>query len=220
MSEESEKNKIAVCYSPYGSYGQYTRDIAILKDGTVVDPSKVGIRHKREKCAYVDKDQVLAIVRDWATSSGWKGFEVKEGRGKIISESELKKWIEENKEFMQSFVYYYYVDNETGLKILLKTVKGERTFRFIGKPKVKIINLPEGLCVAGETYHIKDKIKMLGAKWFPEKKCWLFKNRKIPAQLAEIADIEYAPDVPPEERVLIPVSRTEILKREIKEGEI
>jgi hypothetical protein len=216
--EEKKPEKIDVCYAPYGSFGQYNRSIAILKDGTVVDPKEAGIwRGKKLKCATVNKDDVLAIVGDSASSSGWKGFWVKEGKGKIKVESEIKKWVEGNKEFMQPFDYYYYVDEDAGVKVLLKSIGGSRTFRFIGKPKVRIISLPEGLCVEGETYHIKDKIKALGAKWFPEKKCWLFKSRKIPAELADIAEIEYSPDVPVEERVLIPSERAEILKREMSE---
>jgi len=213
---EEIKAEIDVCYEPYGSYGQYFRQMAILKDGTIVDPKEMGIwRGKRLKCATVRKDDVLAIINDSATSSGWKGFKVKEGKGKIVVESEIRRWVEENKEFMQPFDHYYYVDQEAGVKILLRSIGGSKTFRFIGKPKVRIISLPEGLCVEGETYHIKDKIKALGAKWFPEKKCWLFRNRKIPAELADIAEIEYAPNVPVEERVLIPSERAEILKKEM-----
>jgi len=212
-----EKEKITVCYGVWGRFGQYFREMAILKDGSIIDPSKVGIRvGKKEKCISVDKDEVVAIVKDVRTSSGWKGFEVEKGKGKIVIESELKRWTEGNKEFMQAFEHHYYVDEDAGLKVRLETIKGEKSFRFIGKPKVRIINLPEGLCVEGETYHIKDKIKALGAKWFPEKKCWLFRDRKIPAQLAEIAEIEYAPDVPEKERVLFPSSRAEILQKEMK----
>jgi len=205
---------VDVCIEWWGSFGQYARDIAILKDGTVIDPREVGVwRGKRLKCATVDKDDVVAIVRDSKSSTQWKGFRVKEGSGEIDVERKIEKWVEGNKEFMQSLDEYYYVDKEKGLKVLLKRIYGSKMYRLIGKPKLKVIKLPEGLCIKGDTFPIKESIKRLGGKWFADKSCWLFK--KIPAELFEIADVEYSPDVPPEQRTVVPSERVEALKKTI-----
>jgi len=185
MVEENGSDKIQLWYSPYGSYGQYVRQIAILKDGSVVDPSKVGISNKRHKYVIVKKSDVIAIIEDNATSSGWKGFKIKEGDGKIVVEPELRKWVDGNKEFTQQFEHYYYVTQS--MKVHLATFAGPKNYRFVGKPRVRIIQLENGYGIMGETFEIKDKLKAMGAKWNPDKKCWVF--TQIPPQLSEIAEV-------------------------------
>jgi hypothetical protein len=186
MVEENGSDKIQLWYSPYGSHGQYVRQIAVLKDGTVVDPSKIGISSKRHKYVIVKRSDVIAIIEDNATSSGWKGFKVKEGDGKIVVEAELKKWIEGNKEFTQQLEHYYYVTQS--MKVHLTTVSGPKSYKLVGKPKVRVIQLENGSYgITGETFEIKDKLKAMGAKWNPDKKCWVF--TQVPPQLDEIAEV-------------------------------
>jgi hypothetical protein len=186
MVEENGSDKIQLWYSPYGSHGQYVRQIAILRDGTVVDPLKVGIASKRHKYVILRRSDVVAIVEDNATSSGWKGFKVKEGDGKIVVESEIKKWVDGNKEFTQLLEHYYYVTEN--MKVHLTTLSGPKNYKLVGKPKVRIIQLENGYGVVGETYEIKDKLKAMGAKWNPDKKCWVFVQAP-PQELNEIAEV-------------------------------
>jgi hypothetical protein len=189
MAEVVEKaDKIQLWYSPYGRFGQYVRQIAVLRDGTVVDPSRIGMRSGKHRYAVVKKNDVVAIIEDNATSSGWKGFTVKEGDGKIIMETEIKKWIAGNKEFMQQFEHYYYVSNE-GMKVLLDTIAGSKDYRLVGKPKIRVIKLENGSYgITGDTFEIKDSLKAMGGKWNPDKRCWVF--AQVPPQLNEIAEVE------------------------------
>jgi hypothetical protein len=182
------EEKIQLWYSPYGSHGQYIRQIAVLKDGTVVDPLKVGIASsKGRRYVVVKRSDVIAIIEDNATSSGWKGYSVKEGKGKIVAESEFRKWIEGNKEFVQQLEHYYYVEENT--KVRLATIAGPKSYKLIGKPRVRIVPLENGSYgITGETYHIKDKLKTMGAKWNPDKKCWVF-TQAPPQELNEIAEV-------------------------------
>jgi hypothetical protein len=189
-TEKMVEEKIQLWYNPYGSHGQYVRQIAVLKDGTVVDPLKVGIASsKRRRYVVVKRSDVIAIIEDNATSSGWKGFKVKEGNGKIIVENELKKWIEGNKEFVQQLEHYYYYYVEENMKVRLATIAGPKSYKLIGKPRVHIKRFEDGSYgIAGETFEIKDKLKMMGAKWNPDKKCWVF-TQAPPQELNEIAEV-------------------------------
>lgn len=200
MKMETTKDFYELSYYTWGSYGQYHRRIAVLVDGTVIDPKNM-LKYSRSgdvirKTITVNNEQytvevadlssrknarievrvpkeiVEAVISDSASSSGWRGFSVVEGDGKVWAE-DVEKVSEKDRHRYTSLVRrYYYVNKEKGMKIPIEERTIETRRELVGKPVVHIELEEDRVIVVGDTYHIKERLKELGYKWDPLRKAW------------------------------------------------
>jgi len=187
----SESSRVELYFGTYGSFGQFGKALAILKNGRMLDPERIktsrgdrfkarygdievevvdrSSRKNRHVCVYVPSDAVLAVIKEHASSSGWKGYQL-EGEGKIVGEVEEKTFINGNKEVIVREKVYKYVNGD--LVVELKRSRMGLETRLLSKPRLIVTKSNGYLMVAGDTYHVKDQLKSLGFRWDSLKKQW------------------------------------------------
>jgi hypothetical protein len=192
MSEQVVVNQeVKIWYNTWGSYGQHSIAIAILKDGTVVNPAAIGhpprgmvakkmvgnteVRVENSSSSknahiyvYIPVDAVEAVLSNTRTSSGYKGWEVEYGEGDIeVVEEREEKTIEKNgRRFKEVTAYWnYYFVTKDGRKVLFYKERGGSSLVPIDKPKVKLVKTANLVYVAGDTYEIRNTLKQLGFRW-------------------------------------------------------
>jgi len=192
MSEQVVANgEIKVWYNTWGSYGQHSIAIAILKDGTVVNPASIGypprgmtakkmvgnteVRVENSSSSknahiyvYIPVNTVEAVVSTTKTSSGSKGWEIIYGEGDVEVKEEKKEREElrNDRKFkvVESWWVYYFVAKD-GKKIeFYRETAGRREIP-IDKPKVRLVKTANVIYVAGDTYEIRNTLKQLGFRW-------------------------------------------------------
>lgn len=189
---------VEIGYGTWGSYGQYSRVMAILLDGTVVDPRRLihllrrGDRVKKtitvngkeytieivdnssrkntKIAVYVPREIVKAVIKDSASSSGWKGFSVLEGGGEVVAVDEERT--EENGKYrvIRTVRVYYYVDGEFKVPIEEKELSWRK--EAIGKPSATIMQVDNVTIVQGDTYQFREQLKQAGFAWDPILRAW------------------------------------------------
>lgn len=191
-------DEVELEYSTWGSWGQYARTLAVLKNGKVVDPMELkdrvwkgsekevkidGVtvrlidrssRKNRYVHICVPRSEVVAVLSDVQTSGGWKGFRLEEGTGEIKAEEAVKEEIAGNKKYITRQRIWYFLSGP--LKVELEREKPEREMKFVGKPRVTIkyekYEIPH-IYAWGDTYHVKEELKKLGFTWDPLYKMWM-----------------------------------------------
>jgi len=209
---------IEAVYTTWGSYGQYYRRLLILRNGQLIDPAAIYSRRgdsyktnkfgveveildsssRKNKHIYVrvPREEVLAIVEDGATSSGWKGFTLY-GPGEIVGivSEETKEYPERNRRVMRAFILYVY--RHENIEIELQRRLLEEKEELIGKPRVIVKDKTSEIEVLGDTYHIRDLLKSWGFRWDPVAKRWyrqsLSTNRltEFLSALKEVAEVTF-----------------------------
>ena len=156
--------------------------------------------HKRY-AVYVPRELVLAVYHELETP-GNSEREVKivseEVKGAEVYEKELKdlKQTEENKK-----IYYVYTARVVKLKfadgreqevVVARDYKGiER--EVVGKPKIIVRRLRNGAEIYGDTYFVRDYIKVLHGKWDASTGAWKIEGadaNEIARKLGEVAEVE------------------------------
>ncbi|MGC8988248.1 hypothetical protein, partial [Infirmifilum sp.] len=198
-------------YDTWGSYGQYRRTMAVLVDGTVIDPREFRVpsrsatmkkvitlkdgrqveiiieddssRKNVHRTVYVPAGVVFAVVADAATSGGHKGFSIREGEGEIfVREREVR---EENAEY----IYVYKVTEAVYKGGTVEAVLAAWKELAAKTPKgahLKITNLGVKIEVTGMTYEYRDIFKSLGFEWNGLKKAWVGPVEKYPALITAL----------------------------------
>jgi hypothetical protein len=175
-------NEVKLWYDTWGSFGQFSLALAILKNGTVVNPMLIKRPPRKEEAVvtvgdtevkvvnessaknahivvYVPLEKVLAVLSTRKTSSGGKGWEIIYGEGEIEVKEERKER-EENRngrrfKVVESWWVYYFVAGD-GKKIEFFRETAGRSEIPIDKPKVKLVKTANVIYVAGDTYEIRN----------------------------------------------------------------
>jgi len=202
---ENQEDIIEIKYSTWGTHGQFIRTLAVLKNGEVIDPKtaiwayhdkiiKIEEKSSGKKInVYIKKGDVLAVIEEYKSSSGWKGFTIIYGDGEInvdfVTETNVTKY----KAYHITYKVYYYVNKN--IKVELKRERVEISSELIGKPKIHVSGDDKKVIVTGDTFHIKEQLKSLGFKWEPLQKYWCAKNinfAEVVKKLQEFAEVEEA----------------------------
>jgi len=188
---------IEIKYTTWGSFGQFTNEYVVLRNGTVIDAKSLsrtvrrgdviikeinGVkvivmdsssRKNTHVTVQIPASEVLAVIEESKSSSGHKGFIVKYGGGEIIAEDEEKVWDAGRIRYVKTVRKYYYVNGD--MKVLI--AEREVDFQKI-KTKLVVSVIEEGnkVYVSGDTYDIKDKLKTYGFRWDPLRKAWYINN--------------------------------------------
>jgi hypothetical protein len=192
VSEQIVVNgEIKVWYTTWGSYGQNSIAIAILKDGTIVNPANIGYppkgmvakktigntevrvvndssRKNAHIYVYIPIEAVEVVLSNTSTSSGSKGWEIIYGDGDVeVVEEREEKTVEKNgrkfKAVERQWVYYFLAKD--GRKIAFYREVAGRSETPLDKPKVKLVKTGNVVYVAGDTYEIRNTLKQLGFRW-------------------------------------------------------
>jgi hypothetical protein len=227
MSEQIVANgEVKLWYTTWGSYGQNSIAIAILKDGTIVNPANIGyppkgmvakktignievrvVNNSSRKNAhiyvYVPAEAVEAVVTNVETSSGSRGWEVAYGDGDIeVVEEKEEKIIEKNgRKFKEVATYWnYYFVTKDGKKVLFYKGRGSSSLIPLDKPKVRLVRdaARNVVYVVGDTYDVKETLKKLGFRWNTSLERWEKAGNGDLQQLAE--QLKGVADVSVEER--------------------
>jgi hypothetical protein len=219
-------NQVKLWYNTWGSYGQHSIAIAILKDGTVVNPANIGyppkgmvakkkvgntevriVNDSSSKNAhiyvYVPVDAVEAVVSNMKTSSGYKGWEIIYGDGDVeVVEEREEKTVEKNgRKFKEVAAYwkYYFVTND-GRKVEFYKERGGSSLVPLDKSRVKLVrDTARGIVYAvGDTYDVKETLKKLGFRWNSSLERWEKQSNGDLQQIAE--QLKGVADVSVEER--------------------
>ncbi|MEM4619447.1 MAG: hypothetical protein QW607_04465 [Desulfurococcaceae archaeon] len=188
------KPSIKLKYRTWGSYGQYHKDWAILRNHTIVDPAKFSSRTRGEYKTVINgveiniydssssknrhivveipSDQVLVIVTETKSSRNFDR-KIEAFTNYEIIEKEIEETsIDRNglKKIKTKYrVKYLVID---GKEYELEREKIAEENELIRKPRVKIETMYGKIVITGETYDIRDKIKALGFRWEPVLKVW------------------------------------------------
>jgi hypothetical protein len=222
----SEQAEVKVWYNTWGSYGQRSLAIAILKDGTIVDPSRIGcpargmaakktvgstevrvVNSSSRKNAhievYIPADAVEAVLSNTRTSSGDKGWEVVHGEGDIeVVEEKEENVVERNgrrfKEVVTHWSYYYVTKD--GRKVLFYKERGASSLVPLDKPRVRLVRdtARDVVYAVGDTYDVKETLKKLGFRWNSTLERWEKAGNGDIRQIAE--QLKDVADVSVEER--------------------
>jgi hypothetical protein len=218
--------EVKIWYNTWGSYGQHSIAIAILKDGTVVNPASIGypprgmtakkkvgntevrvVNDSSSKNAhiyvYIPADAVEAVVSNVKTSSGSRGWEIAYGDGDIeVVEEKEEKIIEKNgRKFKEVAAYWnYYFVTKDGKKVLFYKERGSSSLIPLDKPKVRLVRdaARNVVYVVGDTYDVKETLKKLGFRWNPSLERWEKQSNGDLQQIAE--QLGAVADVSVEER--------------------
>lgn len=175
---------LELTYRTWGSYGQFKRDIAILQNGAVIDPSRFSnIRGKVKRkineveveiennsssrneyiVINVPRTKVLAIIHEVRTTGNFTR-EIK-GEGEIVQEDVNEEFVNGNKHFIITYTVTYFKSND--VKVELEREKKNVLTSLIGKPKVRmyVLKLAGMMEVKGDTYNIRDTLKHLNFRW-------------------------------------------------------
>ena len=219
-------NEVKLWYNTWGSYGQHSIAIAILKDGTVVNPANIGyppkgmvakkkvgntevrvVNSSSSKNAhiyvYVPVDAVEVVVSNMKTSSGYKGWEVEYGEGDIeVVEEKEEKTIEKNgRRFKEVTAYWnYYFVTKDGRRILFYKERGVSSLAPLDKPRVRLVRdaARNVVYATGDTYDVKEALKRLGFRWNSSLERWEKVGNGDVQQIAE--QLKGVADVSVEER--------------------
>jgi hypothetical protein len=218
--------EVKIWYTTWGSYGQNSIAIAILKDGTIVNPANIGYPPKgmvaKKKVGntevkvenssssknahiyvYIPVEAVEAVLSNTRTSSGYKGWEIIYGDGDIEAvEEKEEKVVEKNgRRFKEVTAYwkYYFVTND-GRKVEFYKERGGSSLVPLDKPRVKLVrDTARGIVYAvGDTYDVKETLKKLGFRWNSSLERWEKAGNGDLQQIAE--QLKGVADVGVEER--------------------
>jgi hypothetical protein len=183
--------EVKIWYNTWGSYGQFSLALAILKDGVVVNPMFIKRPPRKEEATvlvgetevrvvndsssknahiyvYVPVEKVLAVVSTTKTSGGSKGWEIIYGEGNIEIKEEKREREESRNgrrfKVVESWWVYYFATKD-GRKIEFYRETAGRSEIPIDKPKVKLVKTANLVYVAGDTYEIRNTLKQLGFRW-------------------------------------------------------
>jgi len=214
-------DRVKVYYNTWGSYGQHSLSIAILRNGTIVNPLQIERppRHTvvRKKIGdvevevensssaknahitvYIPADAVLAVLERVRTSSGTRGWEITYGEGdvEVVEEEEVREVVKGGRRFKEVVRYwcYYYIPEGAG-RVLFWREEAERSLVALDKPRVRI--LKGAIIVAeGDTYEVRDALKKLGFRWNGER--WVLPGgndlERVIEELRKVAEVEVASD--------------------------
>ncbi|MEM4436143.1 MAG: hypothetical protein QXO22_04190 [Thermosphaera sp.] len=188
---------IKIDYNTWGSYGQYSKKIAILKSGKVLDPQNFAKHVKREAKVVVDgyeikvvetssrknihvelevpAEAVLAIVKETKTSGNfYRDVETSE-KYDIVEEEKIEVRENYNKRYYVKYLVTYLKIKDYKIELERKQVGIET--ELIGKPEIKIgvfvgYKSPWKVVADGDTYQIREQLKSLGFRWDPLMKEW------------------------------------------------
>jgi len=184
--------RIKIWYTTWGSYGQHSVAVAILKDGTVIDPRKVpkppykmsmkrqlgGVeleivndssRKNAHIYVYIPAEAVRAVLSFTRTSSGGKGWVIEHGDGdiEVAEEEEKEEEVRNGRRFLvtRKYLVYYYVD-QLG-KVPFSKEEGGVVEVPLDRPRVKLVYAvsTKKIYANGDTYEIRDTLKLLGFRW-------------------------------------------------------
>jgi len=207
---------VELVYETWGSYGQFVKTTAVLKNGKLLDPAELPLkkgdknveidifgikivvndessRKNRKIHVFVPKNAVIAIISESATSGGWKGFKLN-GPGEIVAEIAENVTENGNKRIIKRIKTYYYQNNAINVKIPLKSENVSVQTELISKPQIVVNKLSDRILITGDTYQIREKLKALGFKWDALKKAWYTENSdekvQVLEKLNEVADVK------------------------------
>lgn len=195
IQNQIQNQTTPLIFETWGSYGQYREQIAILKNGMVVKPSTLKLPFRGTKgsqkfgdveviiennsssknthaVVYVPTEAIHAVV-DFYKSSG--NFRVKTTRGNVVREEnteELFPSADGRFKYVKVFSDIYYIDNDSNMRILIERTLIREKKELIAKPKVSVKLIGDEVYVYGETFYIKEQLKVLGFKWDPVNKTW------------------------------------------------
>jgi hypothetical protein len=206
------KEMIELKYETWGSYGQFTKTMAVLRNGQLVDPEalarnlssgdvvemniggvKVLVTDQSSSKNYriyvqVPASKVMAVISESKSSRKWSGFKV-EGEGEVVGEV-MENLVEAgNKRITKRVKTYYYVNGD--LKIPLRSEYLGVETQLIGKPRVAIKRQDGKVLVTGDTYQIRDQLKALKFRWDPLSRAWYIPelDEATMQKLSEVADV-------------------------------
>jgi hypothetical protein len=192
MGEQVVTNgEVKLWYNTWGSFGQHSIAIAILKDGTIVNPANIGypprgmtakkmvgnteVRVENSSSSknahiyvYIPAEAVDVVLSNTRTSSGYKGWEIIYGEGDVEVQEEKREREESRNgrrfKVVERWWVYYFV-TEDGRKIEFFRETAGRSEIPIDKPKVKLVKTANVIYVTGDTYEIRNALKQLGFRW-------------------------------------------------------
>ena len=192
-------DEVRLFYGTYGSYGQFSKDVAILKDGSIIDPELAGKRmwrgekttrkvtvdgkeytitindvssRKNKKVeVYVPREIVKAVLTEGASASKLYPLRVAEGEGTVVTEDNEELHENGKYRYIRTMRTWYYVHGD--MKIPVK--RREVNFRkeLIGKPQVSLYVEGNKVIAKGDTYQCKDILKRLKMRWDTLSRCWV-----------------------------------------------
>ncbi len=192
-----EETKERLYYSTYGNYGQFSLSIAVLKDGSILDPREVNVpwrgqavereielsdgskvkievinessRKNAHYVVYVPSSVVLAVLETGASSSGRGRWRIKKGKGELKAIAKEEKT--ENDEYIYIFDKTTIVYEENGVIAEIETQKSLKD-KIPKGAEIKIKLKENKVILTGNTYKHKELIKQCGFKWDPIEKYW------------------------------------------------
>ena len=184
---------LELVYRTWGSFGQFEKLIAILKNGEIIDPEnyvntrrgavivKDDVRIENRSSSrntyihvYVSKEKVLAVIREVKTASNHK-FIVVEGSGEVRQEENVEERIVGKFKYITTIIRYVYVYDDVRVTI--------RENRIANKEKVSLrIEMRKNENVyelTGDTFEVKELIKSHNGKWDAKRKVWIVSELDI-----------------------------------------
>ena len=184
-------------YDTWGSYGQFSKSVAILRSGAVVDPERLArqvyrgqtkrvrvgdvevlvvdrsSRKNRHVRVYVPRDAVLAVVRIRRSASKLKEPELLEGEGRIEEAEEVREEETGRYRVRRTYRVWYYA-GPGGVRVPLHSVQVGYERELTGRPWVRISYHPGAslVIVTGDTYYVRDVLKSHGLRWDPGLRHW------------------------------------------------
>jgi len=119
--------------------------------------------------AYIPSSATRAILSYVKTSSGGKGWVVERGDGdiEVVEEEERSEEVRNGRRFLvtRKYLVYYYID-QSGKVPFYREEEGVTEVP-LDKPRVKLVYVPSARKVFanGETYEVRDTLKMLRFRW-------------------------------------------------------
>jgi len=190
---------VELYYGTYGSFGQFHRDIAILVDGSVIDPelagrymrrgeettrkvtvngkeytitiSDVSSRKNRHVKVYVPREIVKAVLTEGASASKYYPLEVTQGEGDVVAEDNEETRENGRYRYIKTVRTWYYVHGN--MKIPIKRREVDFRKELIGKPQVSLYVEDNRVIAKGDTYQCKDVLKRLKMRWDTLSRCWV-----------------------------------------------
>ncbi|MGB9694105.1 MAG: hypothetical protein ACPLYF_04610, partial [Fervidobacterium sp.] len=195
--QPQEEKKVEVNYGTWGSYGQFHLSIAVLKDGSIIDPRQVRVpwrgeavereiqlatgekvvievinNSSRKNAHYtvrIPSSVVLAVLTTGASSSGRSGWAIKQGGGKI------RAIVSEERIENSEYIYVYekttvvYQENDITAEIEKQRTLKERIPK---GAEIKIKQSGNKTILMGNTFKHKELIKQAKFRWNPIEKYW------------------------------------------------
>jgi len=190
---------VEVVYDTWGSFGQYKKTVAVLVDGSVVDPEfdvprAKGVsltktvtvngreyeielinedsRKNAHRVARIPAEIVLAVVKWNKSASNFYEPTIIKGEGMIKAEQEEESWGDGAYRYVRVKVAYYYVNESKGVKV--PVLRREIDFKKVRLTPYRLTLRVDGtrIVVSGDTYHVKYFLKEMRFRWDPVNRVW------------------------------------------------